>query len=372
MAKPVFIIQSYYFLDYRAKEGDKQPIGGGRRYLRDIGKLFFDLGYEVIYIQKADRDFHINFEGWAQVHGVKSPLGTKGDYIFSRKAYKLSEKADIICYGNMEDSFPYIRSNSFAIQHGIWWDYKIPKWKLKIQEKRVKYVASKVKFVVCVDTNFINWFRTKWPNEKDIYNNFHYIPNYANLEEFKPKEDFKENVTPTLLFPRRFEAKRGYHLFIEMCQILNSKGYRFNVEIIGAGMNNEQQEIEEKMKSLGIRTNIEEALFDSMAKYYQNAYLTYIPTLWSEGTSLSAVESIASGCPVITTDVGGLGNIILPGYNGDILPANAEYFAEVTAKLLDNTELRNEMAKNCINIRETFGKQRWDSKINQIVLKYFR
>lgn len=372
--KSVIMIQSYYFLDYYAEEGDPQPIGGGRRYLRDIGKLFYDIGYKVIYIQKSHKNFKMQFEDWAEVYGVASPLGSKGDISFTKKAFQFTKEADLICYGNMEDSFPYVRENSFAIQHGIWWDYKLPFLKRKIQEKRVKFVASKVKFVICVDTNFINWYRTNWPEDKEIYDKFFYIPNYADTVNFKStlSNNRKDENTPILLFPRRFEIKRGYQIFIEMCSILKDRGYQFKVELVGSGRQNEDHEIKTKLDRLGIHYNIEKADFDEMYKFYQRAYLTFVPTLWSEGTSLSAIESIISGCPVISTDVGGLGNIIVPGFNGEIVTASANHFAEVTAKLLDDKSKRDELSTNCLTMRDAFSKARWENDIVNLVEKHTR
>jgi glycosyltransferase involved in cell wall biosynthesis len=43
-----------------------------------------------------------------------------------------------------------------------------------------------------------------------------------------------------------------------------------------------------------------------MPKYYSSAYMTLIPTRGVEGTSLSALESMACGTPTVCTNVGGL------------------------------------------------------------------
>jgi glycosyltransferase involved in cell wall biosynthesis len=369
--KPKIMIQCVYFLQYNREENNINRFGGGIRYLRDIGKLFYKLGFDVTFIQKASKDFQSDFEGWANVYGIKAPEGGWGDPLFSKRALEITKDADLVCYGNMEDCFPYVQPNSFAIQHGIWWDYDLPKWKLKIQETRIKYVAKHVNKVICVDTNLINWYRTKWPNHKEVLNKLHYIPNYADLTQFNPTKVQTEK--PILLFPRRFEPKRGYKLFLEMCTILQNRDLDFEVVLVGAG--SYKKEIEELIYKYKINNAfIIEANFETISDYYKRAFLTFIPTLWSEGTSLSAIESIASGCPVISTNVGGLANIVIPGFNGEVLTPNSLAFADAAEYYLNNPELRGKLSRNCLLVRDSLSLENWEkrilSSINSLIEKY--
>lgn len=365
-------IQSYYFLPYDFNPNlNNRKIGGGVRVLRDIGMLFYKLGFKVIFLQKSKEDFVYNFDNWAEVIGIKAPEGAKGDPIYSKKAYDIANDADVVCYGNMEDAYPYVHSNSFAIQHGIWWDYKIPLIKKLIQYERVRKVAEKVKFVLCVDTNFINWFRIVFPNSKSL-SKLHYIPNYADLEKIELIEKkvsrrcLNEKI---LLYPRRFEKKRGYQLFLDMCNELLKRGYEFTVRIIGEGR--DEEIIRNQLENMNVSYEIKKVEFDDIYLEYFNAYLTFIPTLWSEGTSLSAIESISCGAPVITSNVGGLGNIVIPNFNGLILTPTVKNFVEATARVLENEEIRNNWSKNCITLRDSFSKSNWESAVIRYYNMYF-
>jgi len=368
MIKKKVVIQSYLFLSPDAHLGVEQPIGGAIRYLRDLGRLFYEAGFDVHFLQKSNKDFYLSYEDWAHVQGLRVPQGAWSDVIFSYKAYQIC-KADIVCYGNMEDSFPFIHSNSIAIQHGIWWDYPIPVWKKMVQEFRVKYVAKRVKSVICVDTNFSNWCRTKWPKEEFILKKLYYLPNYADLNIFKCEQVESISGKPKLLFPRRFEYKRGYSVFLEMCKVLGAKGYEFEAVFVGEG--SKKDYIEKIVNDIGVPFEIVSADYDSMPKFYKNAFLTFIPTLWSEGTSLAAIESICSGCPVIASDVGGLGNIIVPGITGEICGPSVENFVSVTEKYLKNKALRDALAKKCLLVRDAFDKNKWGVKVLEIINKNF-
>ncbi|WP_350563863.1 glycosyltransferase family 4 protein, partial [Psychrobacter sp. CAL346-MNA-CIBAN-0220] len=60
-------------------------------------------------------------------------------------------------------------------------------------------------------------------------------------------------------------------------------------------------------------------------------HIAIIPTLGSEGTSLSMIEAMAAGCMVISSNVGGLSNLIINGFNGRlVMPNTAEFTQALT------------------------------------------
>jgi glycosyltransferase involved in cell wall biosynthesis len=77
---------------------------------------------------------------------------------------------------------------------------------------------------------------------------------------------------------------------------------------------------------------------------------------FNEGTPVSLIEAQAAGKPVVTTNVGGIGNIVLPGKtallsdNGDI-----SAFAENLLKLTDDDQFRENLCKESWNfVRDKF------------------
>ena len=67
-------------------------------------------------------------------------------------------------------------------------------------------------------------------------------------------------------------------------------------------------------------------------------------TSLNEGTPVSLIEAQAAGKPVVTTDVGGIGNVIQDGVTGLLSPSNnVDAFAENLEKLINNEQLRNQM-----------------------------
>ena len=67
----------------------------------------------------------------------------------------------------------------------------------------------------------------------------------------------------------------------------------------------------------------------------------------NEGTPVSLIEAQAGGLPVITTDVGGVRDIVLEGKTGYIVPKNnVSLFVEKLLLLVENEVERNRLSKN--------------------------
>jgi len=70
----------------------------------------------------------------------------------------------------------------------------------------------------------------------------------------------------------------------------------------------------------------------------------------SEGTSITLLEAMASGKPVVVTDVGGNPAIVEQGVNGFLVPpAEPDALAQALLKLAEDSELRHSMAAANIN-----------------------
>jgi len=76
----------------------------------------------------------------------------------------------------------------------------------------------------------------------------------------------------------------------------------------------------------------------------------------NEGTPVSLIEAQAGGLPVISTDVGGVKDIVANEKTGFIVPVNdLELYAEKLKKLITDQKLREKMSQNgWDHVREQF------------------
>ena len=109
---------------------------------------------------------------------------------------------------------------------------------------------------------------------------------------------------------------------------------------------------------------------DEMVEVYQNTDISVIPTLFSEGTSLSCLEAMACGNAVIATNVGGLPNLILNNFNGKLINPESKSLFNALIELIDDKSLRQVLSQNAVSVSKTFAKENWDKEWREILKRY--
>lgn len=363
----IAIIEAQFLVNYYKPEGGI-TVGGTQRYVHQLGTVLKQMGFSVVFLTKSCKEVTFDFDNIGTVKTLSAPLGSRGNRIFSQKVYNYAKqvKANFVCYSDLQLAFWKCYEKNFALQHGIDWDGPYKKFVTKINNFIYLKAANKITKIICVDTNYINWVRLHDKHYFDMPEKYVYIPNFAECTDFSYQYvEWKKGEPVTLLYPRRMVKHRGFDMFINMCEKLYILGY--HIKPILAIEEESRERALNIVKDCKCEYDIIHPKMNEMSKIYRQAFLTYVPTMWSEGTSLSAIESICSGCPALVTDVGGLGNIVIPDYNGDILPYSVDLFVCKTAKLIEHPEIRNRWSQNCKNLRDAFDVKRWNEKVENII-----
>jgi glycosyltransferase involved in cell wall biosynthesis len=178
-----------------------------------------------------------------------------------------------------------------------------------------------------------------------------------------PKETIK------IVYARRFEVKRGPYLILDAAEILKEKGFQFKL-IMSSAVGHDGSEIiyQESIKRgildyVDIRSNT----MDSIMNLYSEGDISVVPTIWSEGTSYSAVEALCAGLPVVTTTVGGLPNLVLPEHNGFVVPPRADFIANAIMRYADK-DLWKKHHDNAISMRNALSLTKWSSAVVKWIL----
>ena len=354
-AKRVIIFSSNY-LD---AEGGYSP-GGRQRHIRDIATVVREWGREVLIVQKGLRDFEITCPSGFRVIGIKSDIPARGDFAFSRAARRVAKPGDVWLYESGEDAWPFFADNSKAIQHGIWWDGPQKLLTRIVQRQRVFGMMRGTKSVLCVDTNFINWLRGFGNEGYKLSQKCHYVPNYVDTHKVNSTK-MTSGDTLSLVVARRFELKRGTMVFVDALACLKHMGIDFTAHICTVGGVNQ---IRERVTFHGLQSvvSVTEESMDSVLQVYEKHHIAVVPTLWSEGTSLACIEAIAAGLPVVVSPVGGLGNLVIPGFNGLITNPEPQSIAAAIAEIWTGGAWQL-MHQNCLTMREAFGMDQWRHRV---------
>lgn len=188
--------------------------------------------------------------------------------------------------------------------------------------------------------------------------NVHFIPNGVDTTRFHPTVDSepwrqKLNLKSTdrlILCPRRLEKKNGVRYFIEAAIQLLNAGLSHSIFAVAGNYVGPKSDSDEELVATLIQKSGFASAFHLLGRVeniqipglYAAADLVVMPSL-IEATSLSAMEAMATGKALVSTNVGGLPFLIRHEENGFLVPPrDAPALANRISLLLDNPSLREQ------------------------------
>ena len=228
-------------------------------------------------------------------------------------------ESSIHIYTDIHNGPEYLYPNSIGIQHGILWDKPIERFKNvpSIFKPVINFwrnysrvsVTSRFKHLVCVDLTFPN--NVACVKGKVDWNRFHYIPNFAPLGA-RP-ENFDSKIE-RIVFSRRFVEHRGTEIFIKAVENILKDGWKGEVHFVGGGPL--KNKVEQLMKIWPTEVKLYRLPFEERLNAFTQHSICVVPSLSTEGTSLSCIEGWSKGALVMSTGVGGLGNLVQDRVSG--------------------------------------------------------
>ena len=358
----------------------RQIVGGVQTYTRDLCLLSIAKGYKAIMFELDDVLLSAKgvFDG-IEYH-VINKQGKTNQYWFNQiyKEKNSSESIFVIATDQMDIKTD--AKNVITIQHGIAFDCPIEEgfWsKTRILQYTNKLMRS-IKNVqrmnwsrntVGVDYNYYNWYRTLgmiYPEKK-----FTVIPNYSSgcISEDALARKLSENSakkTRRVVFARRFCSYRGTLIFANCVERLLP--LYPDIEFTFAGDGELREEIEGRFKD-NDRVHITSFEAPDSIEFHRQFDIAVVPTIFSEGTSLSLLEAMSAGCFPIATHVGGMTNIILDHYNGLLCYPDEEcvYRAMVEAIEMSDNTFKSMVNNAYRSATEAFSLKQWQKRWSDVI-----
>lgn len=191
------------------------------------------------------------------------------------------------------------------------------------------------------------------------------LANFIDTSAFAPCDDAAEEERlrresrrawdipegKVLLFcPRRLVKKNGV-IYPSLALATMGEADRSRFVLLHAGDGGERAEIERIIRDNRLGDSVR--LLggqdpETMRDLYRAADIVLVPSVHSanveEATSLSALEAMASGRPLIAGDVGGLAQMLVDGETGLLVPESAEALAAAILRLTFDPELGARLA----------------------------
>ena len=183
----------------------------------------------------------------------------------------------------------------------------------------------------------------KYVKREDVYICPNGIPSSCKEE----MEARRNNVIPHLLFLSNLLISKGVIVLLDALKILKEKEYTFVCQFIGgetAEINAVQFFEEVNKRDLSdLVTYVGRKVREEKEAFFRQADIFVFPTYY-ETFGLVNLEAMEYKLPVISTNEGGIPDIVKDGENGLICEKqNPVSLADCIAKLLDDEELRVKM-----------------------------
>jgi len=175
---------------------------------------------------------------------------------------------------------------------------------------------------------------------------FEVCPLGVDVANYNPVSSDRSGEVFTILCVGRLTSAKGQHILIEACTVLRDWGRKFRLVIVGSGPD------AQSLRSAVARAGLEQQVVfagalnqDQVRAWYRDSDVFALPS-FAEGIPVVLMEAMASGVPCVTTRITGIPELIRDGIDGLLVtPSDAQELADALAELMDDPELRKELAE---------------------------
>ena len=186
-----------------------------------------------------------------------------------------------------------------------------------------------------------------------LHQKVHVVYHGVDTDRFRPPEAREHAPVPRILSVGRLVPKKGYGPLIEAARLLRDRGVAFRLDIYGGGDLRDvlahqvrQADLEGTVVLHGACTQ------DELAERYQQSDVFALSPVVMENGDRDGIpnvllEAMASGLPVVSTNISGIPELIQNGCNGLLVePGNPAALADALASLLLDPALRDRLGRD--------------------------
>lgn len=160
---------------------------------------------------------------------------------------------------------------------------------------------------------------------------------------------------PVVSMAARLLREKGVCEFVGAARILKERGVKVIMQLIGSPDPENPSSITEKEASFWAKEGIVDILGyrKDIATLYSQSNIVCLPSYYGEGLPKSLIEGAACGRAVITTDMPGCRDAIIPNVTGLLVPArNEAALADSIETLINDTSKRRVMGEAARKLAE--------------------
>ena len=215
----------------------------------------------------------------------------------------------------------------------------------------IKSIWGNAKSVVAC-SNGLRDLALKTANNIDIK----VIPDGVDLDKFCPSNQERKNNIKILAIGRLIQRKGFDCLIKSIAEVAKNTDKDFHVEIVGDGP------LRSELSNLAIKLNVSKRVilsgsvpYDQLPEKYRQADI-FVLSSYAEGMPLVVLEAMASGLPIIATNVQGIDELVKHGINGYLFkPSDNQALSHYLVELIKNSDTRLKMRQESLKIIQKYG-----------------
>ncbi|MDD5189851.1 MAG: glycosyltransferase family 4 protein [Dehalococcoidales bacterium] len=202
---------------------------------------------------------------------------------------------------------------------------------------------------------------------------YNIIPNGIDLKHFRPEvaemEQFKDGKL-NIVFMGRLEPRKGLNYLLKAFYLVKKEMPNTRLIVCGPGTRLRKR-YENWVKDNRLQDVVFTGMvsFEDQPRYYRTADVFCAPNTGHESFGLILLEAMATGRPVVGTNIEGFTYVVNQGSDGLLVPPmDSHALAQSLLVLLNDKKKREEMGKNAIL---TAQKYDWE-QVSQRVLSFYQ
>ena len=179
-----------------------------------------------------------------------------------------------------------------------------------------------------------------------------------NINNINFNTKYSKGESIELLSVGRPHWIKGYTTMMQVCKALINRNLDFSYTIIGANKNNEELLYLISQNNLSNRVNLKSKVSqEEVFQLMRSSSALVLPSI-EEGIANVAIEAMAIGLPVISTNCGGMGELVEDNKTGYLVPVNNKKALADTIIKFSEEELQN------INVLRQNARQKVEDQHN--------
>jgi glycosyltransferase involved in cell wall biosynthesis len=261
----------------------------------------------------------------------------------------------------------YVQAMLEEERKGRAWNFR---WKNRVwhriyHQKMYDYSIKTADYGAVANEEARTWAKVKYKRDEG---HISFVPN-GTEERFFIQREYPEKESLALLYVGTWLDRKGVYYLADGLALLAKRvpGIRLTVAGTSAGEDEVRKffapEVRDRVKVIPFLTR------EEILGTYAAHDVFVFPSL-VEGMPLTLLEAMATGMPVVTTNVCGMADVVDDGINGLLVPpADGENLAEAVKRLCGSAEMRKKLGQAAQQTMRSYTWERVTKKLEEILVR---